>query len=595
MFFTSKNLISLRLIRVKWITPFLFLLFSFSLFADFRSECQIKIQFVPIEISGTYEANIAKCIKEKQAAAAEAEAMDVAIQCLEGMINDYDINVKSSKDEKEDEDEKSSSEALIVAKLKESCQQKKQSAEQCCSNPNSCNGFGMDLVQHVLPMAPGLYGAYKSYKISGEASKGKISYQDFQKKMCDANNKASLGVFATNLLSQLMPMFQKTCGKSIKKCKQACNREIDAFKLEFKNCYARLFPDKEISDSIRLAKKCFDITDLKDEDFDDDKNYEVLKDNENHIYKNIVESASAATSTPVYKCDYLSDKGIQEATPPQQQPSLQVVALSRLLYIAKAYKLTTKDNSLLSESSNEKEIVDCHKQPNRVLTSSYQPGGPVPPPLVQMCEQAVDYAVNKRPPPMAKGKSNDTSGIASFAGNTDNGPGPGSSLQIPSGEECQYGVLDAESLEKCLTGAGDGEDDFSTNKKPSLADNPPGWKSGEGSSGSSGDNGGIGGAGLGSLAGDTGSSRDGSMYPPYSGDMSSSAGFIDSDFDSMAYGQGDSNGPAYRSPSEKSEDDADFTSDDMPFGEENLDGGKSIFQLASERIQSFCSDYSCDK
>ena len=601
MFLTYK-----KLINSKWLilSAFFLLIFSFASMADvYEDYClnkpEVKKACSPPGDSNS--CNLAEDCKKRIISEAETE-MFKAIKCSEQLKEKYGIEAfgaESSKNESEgDEDSGSDSDTKIV-QLKEDCNKEKQSAAECCSNPNTCNGFAKDLIQHVLPFTPALYSAYTSYKVSDKAGKGELTHEQARDKMCHSSNQVSLGVFGTSLLSQLMPMFQKTCGKRISACKSACNNHVDRFKQEFRNCYAGLFPGQNISSMIKKAKSCFELeSSLDDESFD--KTVPVELKGQSHNFSNIIASG-VNNNKPNNKCYFVSKtsssmKGGFNKADPVNQEGIQTVALSELLYIAKAYKKTTEKYHL-SEKSNEKEVIDCGNQPDRVLDSSYKPGGPVPAPAIQLCKSAVDYAVNKTPPPMPKTASAQTNNIGqagSFAGNTKSSNM--TPLNVPAGDECQYGVLDSESLEDCpISPAGDDLPD--SPNKPALAKNLPSWggKGGPNSSGGGG-GGGIGSGGAGSLAGDSVGDRDGSMYPPYSDDMSASAGFPGGyKSDSYGDGGGGSSSAPYRELAEDLDDDS-MPDMGMPFDEEeDLNREKSIFQLASERIQNFCSDYSCDE
>ena len=197
--------------------------------------------------------------------------MKNVITCSENLKADYNITESTveSSENTEEEDSESSGDELTIVKLKEDCKKEKESTEECCSNPNSCNGIALDLAQYVAPLAPALLGAYKSYKISDDASKGHLTHQQTVDELCKAQNTASIGAFGTGLMSQLSPLFQKTCGKGIKKCKEVCNSHVEAFKQGFMKCYSKILPNKNISAMISSAKKCFKIENsLKDETFE---------------------------------------------------------------------------------------------------------------------------------------------------------------------------------------------------------------------------------------------------------------------------------------------------------------------------------------
>ena len=580
----------------KFFISFLLLGFSFVAQANFQAECEqkAKSELGPKEQMKEGETFIKECVKEKQQ---QQQMLSDGIKCLQGLKTEFRISeatVEKTKDDETEENTTESNDVVIINALKASCQKAKSSTEECCSNPNACNGFGRDLVQHVLPLAPALVSTYKSYKISDDANKGKLTHEEATNKMCNASNQIAVGTFGANLLQQLMPMFKKTCGKRIKQCKQECNNSIGKFQEAFKYCYAKFFPkDRNVFQVIKRSKECFNSdNNLQSETFDDKPFNNV------QISDKLLSGLNSSLKN--YQCNYSSAKGfekINKGVSNNNNYPFEITFLSEILYIAKAYQNTTKEQKYkLSDSSNEKHIVDCHNQPNRVLDSSYQPGAPIPGPAIQLCKAAVETAVNGTPPPPSPppmGTGQKTANIGSVGTLTGNTPKPGyTSLQVPDGKECEYGALDSETLKECLRDDTD-EPEFETNNRPGLATNLPGFKGNSGGSGGGGSGGGgIGAGGLGSLAGNSDPSGSGSMYPPYSGDMSSSADFGDGDFGGAPYGEGALAGNLpYRDLAEESSTDTGLAGD-MPF-EEGGFGEKTIFQMASERIQNFCSGRSC--
>ena len=577
-----------KLIHLKWLIPFLALLwcFQFSFLAQ-SSPTNAVQQYCQNKHSTTLN-KIEGCLnKEKEKI---NKIMKNAIKCSKNLISKYDIkesgqeSVEASSEDEDDEDEPRRNSNLAVSELKNRCEQEKQSAEECCNNPNSCNGFALDLAQYVAPLTPALLGAYKSYKISDDASKGNLTHQEATNKLCNAQNTVQLSMFGTSLMSQLTPIMQKTCGQQIKKCRQKCNSFIDEFKEDFTKCYSRLLPQKDISAMIKFAKDCFEFENLNHETIEFENEVFKKEDREN-------------------KCDFSTSANegfIPKSSPFDNSEKYQNTALAKLLYTAKAYQQTTKNQvNLLSDKSNEKEIIDCGKQPNRVLTSSNRPGSPVPPPAIQICQQAIDHAVNNTsPPPMPGPNAGNNPGnigqVGGLAGDTRGSQL--SSLNVPSGEECQYGVVDSATLENCPIDDGGLEEDFDVNKRPGLAKNLPGFKNGGGSGGSSGSGGGGGGSigGGGGLAGDSSYPGGYGRGSSYAGDMSVGAGFP-SGYESSSYGgDGGSNSFPNRKVAENSND-MDSDGMEFPENEENPNEEKSIFQIASERIQNFCDDYSCNQ
>ena len=531
----------------------------------------------------------------------QSDLMVKTINCSIKLANKYEmeedtLEKSSSKDEDEYEEEEMDNHVILV-KLQKDCSKEKQSATECCSNPNSCNGFALDLAQHVLPLAPALYGAYKSYKISDEANdkmsqeglsaeEAKKIDQEIRDKMCNAKNTATMGAFATGLLSQLAPMFQKSCGKRIAKCKKACNSKVDQFKQDFRNCYKDILPNKNISQMRQFVQKyCFNINaNLKDQSFELEPN--------NNVHFTYPEKNYCFFS--------IHGKGFERSNSQELNPSkVDSSALAWLLYIAKAYQNTSIKEKKLSDNSDEEEIIDCGDQPNRMLANSSKPGGPLPPPAIEICRRALEQAVNPQgnPPPKLPVNSarnpNAVQQAGLLAGNTTGGDA--GRLQIPPGEEeCEYGVVDSAKLEECRALGSNTDEDFETKNRPSLAKNLPTWKNG-GSGGSSGAGGGGGGipGGAGALGGNDDSKGRSTPYGPYNGNMNTGANFGGDGFSGPYPGsEGGSRGGGERDIAES--DDDPMLDQEMPLEEPYGDDEKTIFQIASERIQVFCVDNSCD-
>ena len=536
------------------------------------------------------KADIQTCIKSAQEE--QHNIMSNAITCSLNLVDKYELDEEALKNSSSEDSEIEEDEYKVtLVKLKKDCRKEKQSTEECCSNPNSCNG--LSFMQNILPVVPALYSAYKSYKISDSASKGELTHQEAMDKMCNAQNIAAMGSFGMGLMSQLGSAFKKTCGDKIAKCKTACNSKVDEFKKDFKNCYAKLIPNKKnIRSMVSYAQKnCFDIDSLKNETFEFKPNNEAL-----------------ITNPKENKCFFSTGgKGFQhKPDEPDNKDDNQNSALAWLLYIAQAYQNTSINQvARLDDKSNEEQIIDCGNQPNRTLASSSKPAGPISPPAVQMCKQAVDYAVKNsgNSPPMPSASSTGNQGqmqqIGSLAGNTNTQGARLGALQVPKAEECEYGIVDSAKLEECNAGGALTEEDFETSRGgPGLAKNLPGWESGGGGSpGSSSGGGGIGGGlgGAGSLGGDDPSIRGGGSPYGYNGDMSAGANFGRDGFATPYGSEGGSGGVSQRDIAESSGDTM-LDRSERPFeDEQDSSSGKSIFQLASERIQTFCVDHFCDE
>lgn len=428
--------------------------------------------------------------------------------------------------------------------IKDYCSSEKVSATECCSNPNSCEGFETTVAKTALPIAPVFYGVYKEYKVSKDVDKRELTRQEAARKLCNSRNKVAMGSFLGNLLNQLGTVVQTTCRDKIDTCSQNCNAKIDSFKQAFRQCSNSIpaFKDKEIQTVVDTLLKCATIE-------NDIKQFGEIKDSLTEDFK---------TCSDLQDSNGVNQKNINTAF--------------KLLKYAYAYYHSSdidSKNPKLANSSNEKEIVNCSEQKDRVATESPNPGGPVPPPMIQICADALAGL----PPIPPQPEQEVPSAHASVTGNNDR------PILFNDGGDDGYGVIDDDDLPP-------------PNNRPPLTNKVA--RFGPNSSGAGAGGGGSAGGGL-SGNSDSPSGAGGFGYSPYpsgiGGDFSGSFGGNDNYSRSLS--PLDSDHPHRQAASSS---DPSGSGGDMGFnsGDELSEkSGTSIFQIASQRIQQFCSDHEC--
>lgn len=462
------------------------------------------------------------------------------------------------------EEEGDSNQQKSKLTLKSDCETHKADAEECCSNPNKCSGLMKDLTTSLLPLAPVLYQTVNSYKTSKDIISAKITPQEASKKMCDVKNKTSLSMFGGQLSSQMMDKFQTTCRDRITECQEKCNQDIDKFKKAFFECFKDYVNKQTLTNIVGFAKKCAGDIDLNSE-------------TELQI-SNIQEEINNLQNT----CKIEKNTG---ETNNCKKPA--ATAIVDILLFAKAYRQTSIGQKYsLTDNSNEEEIINCSKQPKRVVTERPGAGGskpPIPPPVIDLCERYVQDTLNSPPPnlppvtpdnynPPRQGSLDNTS---SFGGNT--------RLVPPEGE----GITNAN-----LGIVSDLPDPFN---KPSLRKNVPGWSNtnGGGPGGSSPGGGGPGGS---ASAPDISSGYGGSPSSPYYPGSGLGTGmFSGGDFMPSSGGGWNDRSLSGAPVASKGDAPAGF-GDPYEFPEDDKDENTNkdnIFGSASQRIQLFCSDYDC--
>ena len=513
--------------------------------------------------------------------------------------------------------------------IRDNCEKTKEKAKKCCSNPNACGGLVGDLVFNALPGFTQVYSVYRNYKSMGDVNSGKLTHQQAIEKMCNVNNKMAMGGYMSSLFQQISSRYQATCYKKIQKCEQTCNSVISRFKEDFKACYKGLFAnlgeeDKIINQIIKV------IVNDSSEDSSITSKAKYDEASKNKASKgidaeNLTNEINMATNklnkkitdiNEVTGCNSSVNEPISEsASQPTKPPCLKLtedikplVALEKVkeifLYVD-AYSRTVIDEEikkdddgsssdkklvLLRDSSNEKQIVNCSHIPDRKLTERNKPGAPVSPPMVQRCEQMLDRAfggekTTQGPPSFGSVVPGGTTrGMGSLAGNIDKNKNNNffkSDVPLGISDDDDYGGID---------------------DSPNPSNRPPlGSAAGFKSSGSAGAGGGGGGgvpSGSGALAGNSGPSGKSSGVPYASygrGPIGGRGGFSESGTGAIAPAITDRalasvGGPHKNSKKGKKTAKAKTLKLKMMAKNQN-----SIFQIASKRIQQFCSDNSCNK
>jgi len=457
--------------------------------------------------------------------------------------------------------------------IRDECGKYKAKATECCINPNQCTGLLTSLAQNAAPVLPALYGAYKAFEVSDEARKGKYSREEAAAKMCDARNEAVMGSYLAGILSQLGTFLQKTCKDKIKKCQAQCNAEIQAFREDFRY-YFSIIPRDTVEEITAFAKECNEKANNGPIINDDAINLNAIRSFANNEMECSLEGERDPSFISVSKKD-----------------------IGYILLFAKAYANSSAIEEgkelIFSEKSDEKQIVDCSKQKDRAVASRNSPT-PVSQGVISLCQQMAKQVIENPtpPPPNPVSVPNDPIQTSALTGSSLDKPGKGSPLFMDPNSS--YGILpDPEDIDDSLP---------DSSKRPPLSS---GFKSGfSGNSGGPGGSGGsFGGAGA-SLPGggsNNSSGEDGledSEADPNTNGGSIPASFAGSgdypsSFGGGGYGDSYSKRPV-ATLSSKSPNDIDSMSSSGN-DEKNLDtkDGKSIFQLASQRIQQFCSDHSC--
>ncbi len=496
--------------------------------------------------------------------------------CVNQLVNDY-LERQEASEEADDSGTKNTEVPFLS--IRRHCKQNKAEAAECCSNPNSCSSLIMDIAKGVVPQLPAFYSVAKQFDISKDIVSGDLSHEEATEKLCSAQNNVSMGMFGTNLLSKLSTLVETNCKDKIDECKEACNNQVESFRRDFKACFSDAVPSEynSLSGIIEFAYKCAEHDNI-DEEEDDPKKI------------NDREAADQFMANQVCMIDSTGDEDLQVVTSDEASVGAYSTAektdgktVGYILLFARAYKNSSAVHGFskmnhLSEESDEKEIVNCYHQPDRI-DKGRNAGGPVPPPVIQLCKRLLEGEFESPPPntPSLTRNSNKTPAGGSFAGDNE---------------------LNKNNRSWLYPGDGDGIKDW--DDEPDIPDpaNPPSpvklaAAPGGGSGGSSGGFSGGGGSSGGGLASPS-KARSGGRYPvgsrgglgSFSGGGGRSGGYA-----ALAGSRG---GPGGRLASsdkkgkKEKKPDANLEKDNANLGKKS-----SIFQIASQRIQMFCANQVC--
>ena len=494
-------------------------------------------------------ADYPSCEKRAKQDCGRTETYQIGIEkCLRNLASEYRVKVPNKKS---------------YLRIKDKCLKYKIETTACCSNPQSCDGLGMDLTKNLLPILPALYGTYKAIKISGQASK--MTSREAAEKMCNAQNTVGLSAFASQLFLQMMPLWEGTCSDKIKKCEKDCSSELKDLKKKFQDCFEPNHQHKVQSQKFANIEK-------------------------------IISSAN--------KCFYARKKVVRRSTFEAREKEKRVCLLSghtsmkltivrRILDFDKAYRNSSEEKKFyymksLSTKSEAKEIVDCAKQPDRVVSRRKgASGGPIPPPAFNLCQNYVKDRLNELP--SINNQSNETllnTNSLTGGGEYNLSPRPGD------------GISELPELPE-PGGLPDDDGDFESDNSPKLAQ-----ISGQGDSNSTSPSGGGGGLSAGASPGTTSASPSNDSENNYSDSFSSGEGSASfngggSYPQSQSYSYpdrgSDSNSNARNTASNESNTTTTKVYHDDKIEEKDDGKGINIFQIASHRIQQFCVNNDCAK
>ena len=510
----------------------------------------------------------------------------------------YGLKSCASRNQAEDDEENTvecASDDYFYSALEENCKEAKEKATKCCEDPSVCNNIGVEIAKGALVLSPALITTINSYKVTKKVSKDRnLTAQERADALCSSHNKIAMGHFASNLMGQLMPLFEKDCADKIKQCRNSCGRSVTAFKNDLKNTYNRfrIFGGKNIKNTIKLAKECLygdkNNTSLDEISFTEpETDTDRLKSFEVFLLDSGKKYLKEGTNENNYSTNLSNNTKCHINQIPDSDNYRKIKVFSQVLFYAKAYRNTMKEEKEVF-AFNEKEIVDCGKQPNRITTSNKTPGGPLSPPQIRICEQVVKaHSYNSNPKPPVSGNSvnvpNSNIGMGSLQGNNPMSGRHPLLSENEDGEDDDLGLF-SDDLPLGLD-----------NRKPSLSDTPPGFTGGNSGSGSmAGASPGGGGAGGG---GSSGSEEGGEYYEDDPNIGSFGGGFPGGNYGNSAYPMDSGGGESYLGDREVAGDEDDdegaYQGGDDNFANTEESGG-SIFEMASKRIQSFCSNLKCD-
>ena len=484
----------------------------------------------------------------------------------------YDLKSCNQIESEEDDDntkvcKDSGDNEYFYSKLEDRCNESKKKAIECCTNPSACTNVMTAIGKGTLTIAPSILSAFNTISVSRKLNKNKdLTRQERSDKMCSSHNKFALGKFASDLIGQFMPAFEKDCADRIKQCKKKCGKAVKAFEQDLRKVLNTIEKGSDgrgyqIKHTVQKAHDCL---------YGSEVNFNDI------LFKN-----PSADDTPFEVGRKKLHTGDLKCDGPNSK------FYSQVLFYTKAYYNTMKDRNNIF-AFNEEEVIGCADIESRVVGNNKNVvTHPVTQPILAICEQIANdpnYANPNSPAPdnsvTVPGSGIDT---ASFLGD-----GPNTKTHPLLFTENKYddpgGVL--------------GPDDGGIptgKKKPDPSKNPPGFKGGGPSSSSPGGPGGGGGPGPGGGSGspdEEGEYYEDDSYPGSFG----SGGFRDPNSGFFAP-SGDSESRSSNWGDRELAGDEEDEEEDLYDNENNdpmdSESGKSIFDMASKNIQYFCTNLKC--
>ena len=506
-----------------------------------------------------------------------------AIIALENLGTNYDITLCPDNGNQPNPGDCPKDE-YFYSTLKNSCIKAKEETTACCEDPNKCSPPGMSLAKYLLVLSPPILATINQYKTSKKVQNSNWSNQKKADTLCSAKNNMALAGFTSNLMLQLLPLLEKNCTKRIQHCKKTCNQELEQFKIDFRRAYQAVIPKRNINNTVKLAKHCLfgdENTSFDDIKITVNRQKITVKNNNNTIVNN-----NTIQRPPPNSCHLLNGKIKKNSflPPPPPLKNKHYIFLSHILWQAKTYYNTMKDKDERF-FFNEKEIVNCAKQPNRIVSSSQNNAlGPISPVAIEICNQVAQESLTtpSSPPPPYPTSQNPPilpGGLGSLSGTTIK-----KTRNHPLLPQAQNETPDDDGW----TPDGDGIPD----PKPApLATKVPSFTS-NGGNGNPGGNGG--GSSAGGLSGNSAPDTDDEDDPYYDyGGSENPAGYFPQPGGYNSANQGsENNRDGFYNDREIASDEDDEEAGDVYPDDEPLDEliETTIFDTASKNIQSFCSN-----
>ena len=518
---------------------------------------------------------------------ANPKAFDTASKAFNALAEKYELKRCGTEEGEESvcNDKSIENVDYYYSGLHEHCQSAKKKAKTCCEDPNACANIGAAIAKGALVLSPTILTTINQYKVSKEVSNSEgLTLQEKADKLCAADNKALMGKFGSDLIGQLMPLFEKSCGNRIKTCKQKCDPAVKGFQQDFKAAYNHVITGGyNIKSSVQLAKTCLygeDSEEFESIVFDTLDNPQQIDQKKSFKVKG---NYFIANNISNENCSWdLRTNSIVE----NSNDKSSIKFFSQVLFYAKAYHNTMKKKKQ-SFAFNEKEIIDCGNIPNRVVTSSKNPLGPITPPMRKACKQIVQQVGGNPIAPLpgsAGNVRNSSFGMGSLHGNN---PNTGAHPLLFSSQDTDddLGLIDGLL-----------DSNFGDKPKPSPSEKPPGFTSSKGSGSMAG---GSPGGGGGSPGGGGGSPGAEGGYP-YEDDTSIGSfggGFPGGSYADSSYPMDSAGDGAYLGNRETASNKDNEGYEESSFDGDNdfieTEGDGSIFDMASQKIQFFCSNLKC--